>query len=148
MNFGFPIATIRISACLHNSFKFFVLECAMVTVAFSRSISNAIGFPTMLLLPITTQCFPSISIFERFNNWIIPAGVQDKKPGSPIVIAPTLCGWKPSTSFFGEIAWMILSSSMCFGTGSCTKIPQTSSLLFRSSMISKSSASVVSSGNS
>ena len=39
MNFGFPIATIRISACLHNSFKFFVLECAMVTVAFSRSIS-------------------------------------------------------------------------------------------------------------
>ena len=34
-------------------------------------------------------------------------------------------GWKPSTSFFGEIAWITAFSSICFGNGSCTKIPCT-----------------------
>lgn len=48
----------------------------------SRSIRSAIGFPTMLLLPITTQCFPAISILLRFNSWIIPAGVQETNPFS------------------------------------------------------------------
>ena len=38
---------------------------------------------------------------------MIPAGVHDTKPGCPIQSAPTLCGWKPSTSFFGEIARII-----------------------------------------
>ena len=64
----------------------------MVTVAFSRSIKSAIGFPTILLLPIITQCFPSILIPERFKSWMIPAGVQDTKPGSPIQSRPTLSG--------------------------------------------------------
>lgn len=36
----------------------------------------------MLLLPITTQCFPAISILLRFNSWIIPAGVQETNPFS------------------------------------------------------------------
>ena len=32
-------------------------------------------------------------------------------------------GWKPSTSFSGRIAVSTLSSSMCFGSGSCTRMP-------------------------
>ena len=63
-----------------------------------------IGIPTILLRPTTTQSFPSIEMPERFNNWIIPAGVQDTKPGSPVDKAPTLCGWNPSTYYAGEIA--------------------------------------------
>lgn len=50
------------------------------------------GFPTMLLLPITTQCFPAISILLRFNSWIIPAGVQETNPFFPTTSAPTFCG--------------------------------------------------------
>jgi deoxyribose-phosphate aldolase len=45
MKRSFPIATIRISALLVTSARFFVLECATVTVPFSRRSSAAIGFP-------------------------------------------------------------------------------------------------------
>ena len=36
---------------------------------------------------------------------------------------PTLTGWKPSTSFEGSIAIITLSSLICLGSGSWTKIP-------------------------
>ena len=51
---------------------------------------------TILLLPITTQCFPAISIPDRFKSCIIPAGVQETNPDSPMLNAPTFCGWKPN----------------------------------------------------
>ncbi len=60
--------------------------------------------------------------------------------------APTLCGWKPSTSFAGLIACITLSSLICFGSGSCTSIPSTSSLSFSECTSLRSSSSVVSSG--
>ena len=41
-------------------------SCVYVRNKFSRSIKSAIGLPTILLLPIITQCFPAISIPERF----------------------------------------------------------------------------------
>ena len=67
-------------------------ECATVTVAFSLSMSIDIGFPTMLLLPITTHSLPSISTLYLFNNSIIPYGVHEINPLFPIESAPTLAG--------------------------------------------------------
>ena len=100
--FGFPIATIRISASLQISFKFFVLEWQIVTVAFSRSIRSAIGLPTILLLPITTQCFPSISISEEGCGWI-PSGERWQpvywKTGIRIVYTS---GNHPASEAFGD----------------------------------------------
>ena len=106
------------------------------------------GLPTILLLPITTHSFPAISIPDLFRSWITPAGVQDTKPGLPIQRAPTFCGWKPSTSFKGEIASSTFSSSMCLGNGSCTRMPFTSVLSFNSRISLSSFSSVVSSGSS
>ena len=78
----------------------------------SLSIKRAIGFPTILLRPTMTHSFPSISTPLRFKSCTIPAGVQDTKPGWPMLRAPTLCGWKPSTSFFGEMRFITASSSI------------------------------------
>ena len=117
-NFAFPIAATRISACFVMLFKSFVCEWQMVTVPFSRRRSIPIGFPTILLLPIITQCFPSIEMSERFKSSIIPFGVQETIPFSPMLSLPTLIGEKPSTSLSGAIVRIIRSSSMCFGSGS------------------------------
>jgi hypothetical protein len=51
----------------HNSGRFFVRECAIVTVAFSRVSSDAIGLPTMLDRPTTRAFFPSIGIENVLN---------------------------------------------------------------------------------
>ena len=145
---SFPIATIRISARFATSLRSFVRECATVTVPFSRSKRAAIGLPTILLRPMITHSFPSIEILDLFKSWMIPAGVQDKNPFSPIQSLPTLTGWNPSTSLSGEIVRMILSSSIWSGTGSCTRIPFTLSSAFNSSTNLISSSSEVSSGSS
>ena len=109
---GFPIATIKMSARFVTSFRSAVRLWHTVTVAFSLSIKRAIGFPTILLRPTMTHSFPSISTPLRFKSCTIPAGVQDTKPGWPMLRAPTLCGWKPSTSFFGEMRFITASSSI------------------------------------
>ncbi len=79
INFGFPTATIRISAVFVISLKFLVFEWQTVTVPFAFMRSCAIGLPTMLLLPTTTQFFPSISMLYSFNILIIPSGVHGTK---------------------------------------------------------------------
>ena len=107
-----------------------------------------IGLPTILLLPSTTHSLPSISIPDLLMSWITPAGVHDTKPGCPMLSAPTLIGWKPSTSFFGDMVFITLSSSICFGSGSCTSIPFTLSSELSFSISARSSSSVVSSGSS
>ena len=106
------------------------------------------GLPTILLLPTTTHSFPAISIPERFSSCMTPAGVQDTKPGLPMQSAPTFWGWNPSTSFKGEMESSTFSSSICFGNGSCTRMPLTSVLSFNSRISSSNFFSVVSSGSS
>lgn len=90
------------------------------------------GLPTILLLPITTHSFPAISIPDLFRSWITPAGVQDTKPGLPIQRAPTFCGWKPSTSFKGEMAsstfphrcvWVTAAAPECRSHLFCHSVP-------------------------
>ena len=114
-----------------------------MTVAFSLSISGAIGFPTILLLPITTQCFPEISILLLFKSSIIPAGVHDTNPFLPITSEPTLTGEKPSTSFLGDIDSITRSSSICPGSGSWQSIPWTLSSLLSLSISASNSSCVV-----
>ncbi len=102
----------------------------------------------MLLLPTTTACFPSISVLLLLRSSITPAGVQDLKPLSPRDSLPTLSGWKPSTSLSGLILLITLSSLICFGSGSCTRIPSHPSSALSLSMRPRSSSSDVVSGSS
>ena len=87
------------SACFVMLSKFFVFEWHIVTVAFLFNKHCAKGFPTILLLPITTACFPSISISYSSNIFITPYGVQEINVSSPISNLPTFIGLNPSTSF-------------------------------------------------
>ena len=60
-----------------------------VTVAFPKSFKLAkidIGLPTILLLPITTTCFPVKSILKCFKMNIIPLGVHGINLGLPITV--------------------------------------------------------------
>ena len=101
----------------------------------------------MLLLPITTHSLPEISTSVLFSISMIPAGVHGRNVSSPITILPTFTGWNPSTSLLLSIASKTLLSSMCFGSGNCTKIPFTALSSFKSLTTFKSSSSVVSSGS-
>ena len=67
-NSGFPIAAIRISAFLQILSISTVLECTVVTVQDSFNNNWAIGFPTILDLPITTEFLPANSIPSSFRS--------------------------------------------------------------------------------
>ena len=55
-----------------------------------RDMRTAMGVPTILLRPTTTQCFPSVSIPERVSKSTMPAGVAGRKVGKPSTMLPTL----------------------------------------------------------
>ncbi len=75
-----------------------------------------------------------------------PYGVQGQKPGWPIIRAPALAMWKPSTSLAGEIVSITLWVSMCLGSGSCTRMPWTAGSSFSARMRASRAASVMSAG--
>ena len=127
--FGLPIAAIKISAWIVSFSISFVLEWHSVTVAlapfFFCMSRAAIGFPTILLLPIITACFPSGSIFERASISITPLGVAGTKQSWPAINLPMFIGEKPSTSLAGFIDSRTKFSSIWSGSGNCTKMPWT-----------------------
>ena len=92
INFDFPMATINMSACFVYFSMSSVFEWQTVTVAFLLNASCIHGFPTILLLPKMTTCFPCIEILYFSNNSIIPAGVQEIKPSCPKHSFPTFIG--------------------------------------------------------
>ena len=145
-NFGRPMATTRISAPRVTSARSRVRLCAIVTVAFASSSSFETGSPTMLLRPITTARLPAISTPAVRSILRMPFGVQGSVQGCFCHSAATFRGWKPSTSFDLSMAAITLSSSMCLGRGSWTRMPSTSSSRFSAAMMSSSSASVTDSG--
>ena len=147
-NFGLPIATTSISALRVTCARSAVLEWHIVTVAFLSSSSLATGRPTIWLLPSTTALFPLISTPASSSILMMPFGVQATVQGRFIHRPATLSGWKPSTSLERSIAEMTLSSLICFGSGSWTRIPSTASSAFRPATRSRSSCSEVSSGRS
>ena len=146
--FGRPAATTTMSASRVNFAMSGVPVWHNVTVAFVslRASSTATGLPTMLLRPITTACLPLMSIPANSISLMMPWGVHGRKQRSPMSILPTLTGVKPSTSFSGAIASMTALSRMCFGTGSCTRMPWTAGSALRSFTSLTSASSVVSAG--
>src|SRR5262249_9809583 len=76
-----------------------------------------------------------------------PIGVQGASAGKPAHKRPTFTGLKPSTSFPGSTAAMILCGSICDGRGSCTRMPWTLGSALRRATSAKSSASLVSFGS-
>ena len=145
-NFGRPMATTRISAWRVTSVRLRVRLWVIVTVAFSSSSSFETGRPTMLLRPMTTARFPSMVTPAVLSILMMPFGVQGSVQGCFCHRAATLSGWNPSTSFALSMAAITLSSSMCFGSGSCTRMPSTSSSALSCAMSSSSSCSEMVSG--
>ena len=66
------------SARRHCSARSGVRLWQTVTVASSARSSRAMGFPTMLLRPTTTQCFPAGEMPYARSRAMIPAGVQGR----------------------------------------------------------------------
>ena len=140
------MATTRISAPRVTSARLRVRLWAIVTVAFASSSSFETGSPTMLLRPITTARFPAISTPAAVSIRMIPFGVQGSVQGCFCHSAATFSGWNPSTSFALSIVSITLLSSICFGRGSCTRMPSTSGSAFSSAISPSSSASGIDSG--
>ena len=69
-----------------------VREWQIVTVAFSCKSSIAIGLPTILLRPTMTAFLPAISMSERFNISITPAGVHGTSALVPCMSRPAFTG--------------------------------------------------------
>src|ERR1035441_2031953 len=129
---GRPMAATRISASRHTAGRSGVLEWQMVTVACSCKSIMAAGLPTISLRPTMTARRPAMAMPLRFNSSTIPAGVQARGAGRFATRAPTLQGWKPSTSLAGETAMRIRLVSMCGGRGNWTRMPSISGRAFRS----------------
>ena len=123
INPGFPIAATSISASFVYFSNGFVLEWHIVTVAFFCCSNKATGFPTILLLPTTTACFPSILTPVDSISLIIPFGVAETIILFPANRLPMFIALKPSASLWGRIDSRTSFSSICFGKGSWTIIP-------------------------
>ena len=121
-----------------------------VTVAFSerRVSSRPSGRPTVTPRPITTTCAPAISTSNRRSRCTIPRGVHGSGAGSLSTSLPRFVGCRPSASFAGSMRSSAAFSSRCFGSGNCTMYPVHSGLAFNSSMVSSSSAWLMSAGRS
>jgi len=57
---------------------------------------------------------------------MIAPGVQEANPGRPNAMAANECMVTPSTSLPGAMASKAARSSICAGTGCCSRIPCTS----------------------
>src|ERR1019366_318075 len=62
----------------------------MVTVASACKSMSAIGFPTVLLRPMTTACLPRRSMPVLSMSFMQPHGVHGLNPGSPVTSRPAL----------------------------------------------------------
>ncbi len=122
----------------------------MVTVASRCRSSNAIGFPTISLRPMTTACRPAIGICSRTSSSITPDGVHATSAGRFCTINPTLIGVNPSTSFAGAMVsntrWAA-SAPIAFGNGDWTRMPSCTGLSFSRSTSASVSASVAFAGS-
>ena len=85
-----------------------------------------------------------LKILSRITE---PTGVQGTSESCPVDSLPTFTTWKPSTSLAGEMAVSTLVESMCFGSGSCTRMPWTAGSSLSLSTSASTSASGVSAGS-
>mmetsp|Transcript_979 Transcript_979/g.1545 ORF Transcript_979/g.1545 Transcript_979/m.1545 type:complete len:204 (+) Transcript_979:926-1537(+) len=122
----------------------------MVTVASLWLSSKATGMPTILERPTTTARLPAMATPHLSSSSIQPKGVQGTKRGCrPFMVSwPTFSGWNPSTSFSRLTALSTACSSICLGSGSCTRMPCTSGLSLKRRTTSNTSSCVAVSGKS
>ena len=102
---GLPIAATSRSARRHTAGRSRVLECAMVTVAFSASSK----LRHRLADDVGAADHHGFEAGERRHarSWPActqPSGVQGTSAGRPEASRPALTGWKPSTSLAGSMA--------------------------------------------
>ena len=109
---GIPTPTTTISALLVFSAVSFVLLLQIVTVPPAFNNSRAIGLPTMLEAPTTTQSLPLTSQPIEASIVITPFGVQGRRFDLFCVNLPIFSLWKPSMSLFGDICSITLLESM------------------------------------
>ena len=89
------------------------------TLALARTMSSAMGMPTMAERPRITQSLPSSSTLDRLSSPMQPAGVQGTLRGWPCrAKAPRFWAVSPSASLPTSMASMTLRSSRCSGSGS------------------------------
>ncbi|MOA13085.1 hypothetical protein D3C78_1331170 [compost metagenome] len=143
---GRPTAATTMSALRHSACGFLLRECSTVTVQSAASSRAAIGLPTMLERPITTACLPDRSPRVSRSRRMQPAGVQGTSTSRPWLRPPTFSLWKPSTSLAGSMACSTAVSSMCLGSGSCTRMPCTLASPFSSATSASTSAALASAG--
>mmetsp|Transcript_21458 Transcript_21458/g.61246 ORF Transcript_21458/g.61246 Transcript_21458/m.61246 type:complete len:504 (+) Transcript_21458:39-1550(+) len=132
-NSALPMAATTMSASFMYDAMSLVLEWHTVTVASMDCSSCDTGMPTMFDLPMTTALFPETSTPLRWISSMQPAGVQGTAiGGSPPLRQrlPMLTALKPSASLSTRMALSTVASSMCFGSGSWTKIAWTFGSLF------------------
>ena len=137
------MAATRISAPAQISFRFFVLEWQMVTVAFSPRSSSATGFPTRLLLPTTTACFPAICTPVLRISSIIPPRRAGYQPGHARTPAPLSLPPSDHPSLFEINSLKHCFLAQCAGSGNWTREAMNILLLLYSSIRQSSSCSVV-----
>mmetsp|Transcript_105162 Transcript_105162/g.282587 ORF Transcript_105162/g.282587 Transcript_105162/m.282587 type:complete len:270 (+) Transcript_105162:230-1039(+) len=138
-----PMAATTMSASRMKDTMSFVREWHTVTVASMDCRSCDTGMPTMLDLPMTTAFLPATSMPERWMSSMQPAGVQGTASGGSPPFRqrlPMFMAEKPSASFSTLMAFNIVASSMCFGSGSCTRMACTLGSLLSLSTSASSSA--------
>eukprot|EP00754_Rhynchopus_humris_P037987 Rhum_TRINITY_DN20689_c0_g1::Rhum_TRINITY_DN20689_c0_g1_i1::g.171860::m.171860 len=146
---GLPAATTTSSAERTALSRSRQNLCTTFTHAPARSSSRAMGRPTWFDEPTTRHSRPYGFTPVDQMSCMTPHGVQGRIVGARDTRAPRFCGWKPSTSLSGlmrSITARTLSFSSPSGSGSCTRMPSTSMLLFSSSMVASSFARFVSAG--
>ena len=94
----------------------------------ARALSGSAGSPSACRRcssgPTITACAPLVSMPERISICCTPYGRAGRNAvGSPMTSLPTFTGWKPSTSLAGSTRCRTFSLLMCFGSGSCTRMP-------------------------
>ena len=146
-----PIAATRMSAVFAIAGRSRVAEWHTVTVAFAPSAfctrRAARGFPTMLLRPRITTCFPPGSFPLRRRISTTPEGVAGANLGVPIRTRPTFSGWKQSTSFPTATEDTARIVEMCGGRGCWTRIPWIPGSSFNLPTSRRRRASVTSAGS-
>ena len=125
---GRPTAAISTSARAHTARRSRVREWQTVTVALAASSSCAIGLPNRFERPTTTASAPSSSPRRSRSSSITPSGVHGRSPGRPSDEQTGVHRRQPVDVLLRRsISSVSDGPSSGAGTGSCSRIPLTSS---------------------
>ena len=116
----------------------------------SNSTNVALGYASNLLAAYNQELAERRAASEGrtlLARCTQPIGVQGASAGSPAQRRPAFTGLNPSTSFDGSMAAMTFCGSICFGSGSCTRMPWTAGSALKRATNARRSVSLVVSGS-